>query len=579
VRIAILTTIWKRRALASCAMRFAARNAESVAEGTGDTFILVAVGSEGEESRRVAEDAGWVYVEHPNQPLGAKLNAGFAACRDFGADAVIAFGSDDFASPGLLAEWSARLAEGATICGVIDMFKVHAKTREAIRWPGYRGARKGESIGPWRAISGDVLAALDWAPYDPTLSKNLDNSMTKRLDAAMPDWRERSHVVTMADAASAVLDVSTPGRITPWELAAWGSEPAVWPDVASWMTEDERSEILAAAGAPSAPAKFAPCASPRLSAAIIVRDMLDTFPATLASLVGVVDEVVVVVDAASVPETATIAREAGCRVHIQPWRGYGPQRTDSIRLCRAPWVLVIDADEEIVSGDDIRDTLATAPEGVDGLAVRMEIGAYGSGEVIRSHSIRVVRREKAWYEHAEHNELRGVTSVGRCGITIRTSYADRSPESVSEKLSRLMELAAKEPTVQHHAYHVAKTLRALGSLEASGQWAARCIELDETSMYGAAAYYELAYAAGATGGMAIQDEVLLRATKLHPDYADLWALWSSTTLLRACQAATTDTRYAMLAQAFGVEEAVKAPAVGEMLRFPVRVEMVPPRPS
>ena len=576
MKIALLTTIWKRHELAACVLDHG-REMQAWCE-TADhdlTIVLVAVGSEGEESRALAEAHGWDYVEAPNDPLGAKLNAGFARCRELGVDAVVAHGSDDFADPALIVEWARYLEDGASICGLIDMFKIHGRTLVALRWPGYRGARKGEAIGPWRAVSSRILDAIHWAPYDPNLSKNLDSSMTKRLNAKYPGWKDTAHVVTMAEAGASAFDVSVPDRITPWELISWQALPAEWPALASdWISHEARARIEKAGGAVvTGPLLFAPCEAPRLSAAIIVRDMVDTFPATLRSLAGLVDEVCVIVDAASRPETVAIARAAGCNVVIQPWKGYGAQRTDSLRMCRAPWVLVIDADEEIAGGEDIRGDLANVPDGVDGLAVRMEIGAYQSGQVQTSWSIRVVRRDRAWYEFAEHNELRGVRAAGRCGLTLRTTYEGRSETSLYEKLDRLMALAFANPTEQHHAYHVAKTLRALGSFEAVAQWAARCIAIDETTLYAGAAYYELAYASGAGGDLETQDAILMRATQLHGDHADLWALWVATTLLRACKAATTPGRFAGLAMTFGTDEALRAPAVGEMLRLPVRVEM------
>lgn len=576
MKIALLTTLFKRPELAACVLYHGIEIRAWCESADHDlTIVLVAVGSEGEESRKLAEEHGWDYVEHENQPLGAKLNAGFARCRALGVDAVVAHGSDDFADPALIVEWARHIEDGASICGLIDMFKVHGRTLVALRWPGYRGARKGEAIGPWRAISRRILDAIDWAPYDPTLSKNLDNSMTKKLNAKCPGWKDTAHVVTMAEAGASAFDVSVPDRITPWELISWQALPAEWPTLASdWLDDNGRAAIEKAGGAMvTGPVLFAPCEAPRLSAAIIVRDMVDTFPATLRSLAGIVDEVCVIVDAASVPETVQIARAAGCKVVIQPWKGYGEQRTDSLRMCRAPWVLVIDADEEIAGGEDIRGQLEQTPDSIDGLAVRMEIGAYQSGEVQTSWSIRVVRRDRAWYEFAEHNELRGVRAAGRCGLVVRTTYAGRSEQSVYEKLDRLMALAAENPTEQHHAFHVAKTLRALGSFQAAAQWAAQCIAIDETTLYAGAAYYELAYASGAGGDLETQDDVLHRATKIHPDHADLWALWVSTTLLRACKAATEPGRFAGLAMTFGLTEAMRAPEVGEMLRLPVRVEM------
>lgn len=64
------------------------------------------------------------------------------------------------------------------------------------------------------------------------------------------------------------------------------------------------------------------------------------------------DDVVVVVDSKSKDRTAEIAREYGCRVYIEDWRGSGPQKQSSIDKCRHKWVLLLDADESLSPGSE-----------------------------------------------------------------------------------------------------------------------------------------------------------------------------------------------------------------------------------
>jgi glycosyltransferase involved in cell wall biosynthesis len=58
-------------------------------------------------------------------------------------------------------------------------------------------------------------------------------------------------------------------------------------------------------------------------------------------------EVVVVVDAKTTDRTGDICREFGCKVYIEQWKGFGPQKQSAIEKCSDDWVLIIDADEAL----------------------------------------------------------------------------------------------------------------------------------------------------------------------------------------------------------------------------------------
>ena len=57
---------------------------------------------------------------------------------------------------------------------------------------------------------------------------------------------------------------------------------------------------------------------------------------------------VVVVDSGSSDDTCAIAARLGAQVISQPdWQGFGPQRNHQIAACRAEYIFMLDADEEI----------------------------------------------------------------------------------------------------------------------------------------------------------------------------------------------------------------------------------------
>jgi glycosyltransferase involved in cell wall biosynthesis len=59
---------------------------------------------------------------------------------------------------------------------------------------------------------------------------------------------------------------------------------------------------------------------------------------------------IVIVDSGSTDATLSIAKEFGCEIYHEPWRGFGPQKQSAIEKCHHPWILVLDADERIPPG-------------------------------------------------------------------------------------------------------------------------------------------------------------------------------------------------------------------------------------
>ena len=60
-------------------------------------------------------------------------------------------------------------------------------------------------------------------------------------------------------------------------------------------------------------------------------------------------EQIVVVDSGSTDATLSIARELGCEIYSEEWRGFGPQKQSAIDKCSESWILVLDADERVPS--------------------------------------------------------------------------------------------------------------------------------------------------------------------------------------------------------------------------------------
>jgi len=103
-----------------------------------------------------------------------------------------------------------------------------------------------------------------------------------------------------------------------------------------------------------------------LSAAIIVRDEAEHLDACLASLEGLVDEIVVV-DTGSSDASVAVARRHGAVVGHEPWQAdFATPRNRSLDLASGEWILYVDADERVRPGDHgaLRRHLAAATDHV-----------------------------------------------------------------------------------------------------------------------------------------------------------------------------------------------------------------------
>ena len=81
-----------------------------------------------------------------------------------------------------------------------------------------------------------------------------------------------------------------------------------------------------------------------ISCFIIAQDEADRIANTIESVIDIVDEVIVV-DSGSSDGTQDLARQLGCKVFFNKWKGYGPQKRFGEDCAKNEWLLNLDADE------------------------------------------------------------------------------------------------------------------------------------------------------------------------------------------------------------------------------------------
>ena len=130
----------------------------------------------------------------------------------------------------------------------------------------------------------------------------------------------------------------------------------------------------------------------QVSAFIIAKDEAHRIGATIDSLAGLVDEIVVV-DSGSTDGTQELCEARGAKVIHNDWPGYGPQKRFAEDQCRHDWLLNLDADEvlspEIIEA--IRTAFASSPD-ADGYTFAIRDCLPGEARPRRfAHTTKAVR--------------------------------------------------------------------------------------------------------------------------------------------------------------------------------------------
>jgi len=127
----------------------------------------------------------------------------------------------------------------------------------------------------------------------------------------------------------------------------------------------------------------------KISACIITLNEERNLPRCLKSVTRVADEILVV-DSGSKDRTVEIARQFGARVVPQDWLGYVGQKNFALDQAAHPWVLSIDADEEL------------SPELVNSIGQVKPTLAVDSPDSPSGYEVsRVVYYRERWIRHGD----------------------------------------------------------------------------------------------------------------------------------------------------------------------------------
>ncbi|HVW19532.1 MAG TPA: glycosyltransferase, partial [Solirubrobacteraceae bacterium] len=151
-----------------------------------------------------------------------------------------------------------------------------------------------------------------------------------------------------------------------------------------------------------------PATGMRLSLCMIVRDEEAHLGQCLASVQGVVDEMVVV-DTGSTDRTKEIAESFGARVIDFPWTGsFSEARNVSFDAAGGDWLIYLDADEVLVAEDReaLRELTGRTWREAFHLVETSYVGALESGAGVNHNALRVFRNRPQYrFEGRIHEQI------------------------------------------------------------------------------------------------------------------------------------------------------------------------------
>jgi len=177
-----------------------------------------------------------------------------------------------------------------------------------------------------------------------------------------------------------------------------------------------------------------------VSVSLIAHNEAANLPRCLRSVAGWCAEIVVVINDCT-DDTAAIAQSFGARVIENPWKNFQTQKNVSLDACTQPWVLALDADEEVSPAlrDEIVAFFARGEEqkfaGAEFPRKSWFLGRWIThGDWYPDRCLRLFRREKGrWGGNVAHTHLLVDGSIKK----MRADLHHYSYSSLTSQISKI----------------------------------------------------------------------------------------------------------------------------------------------
>ncbi|MCX7908245.1 MAG: glycosyltransferase [Ignavibacteria bacterium] len=218
--------------------------------------------------------------------------------------------------------------------------------------------------------------------------------------------------------------------------------------------------------------------TPKISVCLIVKNEERFIENCLRSVASIASEIVIV-DTGSTDKTIQIASKYTDKIYFHPWNyNFAEARNYAISLCKSPFILSIDADEELQNPETVLQTLSNAKPNIGGWLVNnISFASRKSGtgfdtfaskllRIFRNHSN--IRFEGIVHEQIHESILQNNFEISDTEIIFLHYGYSLSENEMRNKqlrnLSLLLKAINKEPTNAYLYFQTAKTYLALDKL-------------------------------------------------------------------------------------------------------------------
>ncbi len=264
--------------------------------------------------------------------------------------------------------------------------------------------------------------------------------------------------------------------------------------------------------------------SSSISLCMIVKDEADCIRTCLKSIEGLVDEMIVV-DTGSRDKTAVIAEKMGARVSHHPWNhNFSEARNFSLSQATGKWILILDADEELVQEDIPLLRKLLAEEEVDAFSF-LNINFMPEGRICKHRNVRLFRQGAVHYEGIVHNKpiIRG--KVLLTPLRVHHHGYNLAPEKMQQKYKRsealLLKQAEEDPSDTYARANLVRNYRMQQLWEQLIQQAENSLKLDMPLFNRQLLMNDLLYGYFITGQMAQAEAMGLEGLEDNPHHLDM----------------------------------------------------------
>lgn len=219
----------------------------------------------------------------------------------------------------------------------------------------------------------------------------------------------------------------------------------------------------------------------KLDLVMIVKDAASTLPRCLESFRTEVDDIIIV-DTGSSDDTQTVAKRYDSKIYQIPWENnFAKARNAALQKSDADWRLVIDSDEYLTAGNNLKKAIleqqALHASFVGRLRIRSKFQTNGNIQYENSYVSRILPRE-AFYEGAIHEQ---VVHPGLPIIQFDGFVVDHDGYFGSHKSERnipiLMDLLECEPNSFYHLFQLAREHRNVKQFESAHQLLIKALQI------------------------------------------------------------------------------------------------------